>query len=235
MRVSFLKKIRKSTAARRLASFLITQYVRFVWLTCRWEYLGKEYPDPYWRQNKPVIGCFWHGRLLMMLKVWLGPHKFHMLISSHPDGEIIARATQNFGFGWVAGSSTRGGRQAFMNMVRILKKGESIGFTPDGPRGPRYQANIGVVQLARIGKAAILPVSYSSTKGIFMKSWDRFFLPLPFGRGVFMYGPLIEVAGSPKSDEELRQELEDSLKKLTRQVDLYCGRESEPLLLKEAS
>lgn len=232
--MKLLKKIRRSSVVRRLASCFITQYVKLIWLTGKWEYLGKDHPDPYWQQNKPVIGCFWHGRLLMMLKVWLGPHKFHMLISSHPDGEIIARATQKFGFGWIAGSSSRGGRRAFLDIIKVLRGGESIGVTPDGPRGPRYVASIGVIQMARLGGAAILPVSYSSTRGAFIKSWDRFFLPFPFGKGVFIYGPMIEVAGSKKSDEELRQELEDSLKELTRKADRYCGREIEKNLLKES-
>lgn len=231
----FFKKIRSSSFARRIASFFITQYVRLIWVTGKWDYLGKEHPEPYWCQNKPVIGCFWHGRLLMMLKVWSGPHKFHMLISSHPDGEIIARTTQSFGFGWIAGSSTRGGRKAYIDILRILKKGESIGVTPDGPKGPRYRASLGVIQMARQGGAAILPVSYSSTRGRFMKSWDRFFLPHPFCRGVFIYGPMIEVAGSPKNDESLRQELENSLKDLTRKADLYCGHEVEEALLEKSA
>jgi lysophospholipid acyltransferase (LPLAT)-like uncharacterized protein len=224
--VKLLKKIRRSSSVRRLAAFFITQYVRLIWATGKWDYIGKEYPEPCWQMNKPVIGCFWHGRLLMMLKVWLGSHKFHMLISSHPDGEIIARATQNFGFGWIAGSSNRGGRKALTTILRTLKQGESIGVTPDGPRGPRYKVSLGVIQMARLAGTAILPVSYSSTKGIFMKSWDQFFLPLPFGKGVFMYGPLVEVAGSLKSDEELRLDLETTLKELTRKADLYCGRKS---------
>ncbi len=66
-----------------------------------------------------------------------------------------------------------------------------------------------------------------------MKSWDRFFLPLPFGKGVILYGPVIEVVGSVKSDEELRQELENSLKDLTYKADLYCGHEAEKGLLQE--
>jgi len=231
--LKFFKKIRRSSVARRLAAFFITQYVKLVWATGKWEYLGKEYPEPYWHANKPVIGCFWHGRLLMMLKVWLGPHKFYMLISSHPDGEIIARATQSFGFGWVAGSSNRGGKRALLNIVKILRGGESIGVTPDGPRGPRHQVSLGVIQMAKLGRAAILPVSYSSTRGIFMKTWDQFFLPLPFGRGVFMYGPMIEVTDSEKTEEELRVELENSLKELTRKVDLLCGQKTKESALKE--
>jgi len=233
--VSFVKKIRKSSAARHIAAFFITQYVRLVWLTSRWEILGKEHPASYWDNNKPLICCFWHGRLLMMFKAWGGGHKLHMLISSHPDGEIIARTTQSFGYGWIAGSSTRGGRKALTDIIRVLRNGESVGITPDGPRGPRYQASLGIIQMARLGKTAIFPLSYSSTKGRFMKSWDRFFLPLPFGKGVFTYGPLIDVAESSKSDEELRQELEKSLINLTQQADLYCGHESKTLPSKEPS
>ncbi|OJW50595.1 MAG: hypothetical protein BGO67_05840 [Alphaproteobacteria bacterium 41-28] len=225
--MTLLKKIRSSSVVRRIVGLFIAQYVRLIWLTGKWKHLGKEHPDPHWRQNKPVIACFWHGRLLMMFKAWFGLHKLHMLISSHPDGEIIARTTQNFGYGWIAGSSTRGGRKALLNIVKTLKSGESTGITPDGPRGPRYQASLGVIQMARLGGAAIMPMSYSSTRGIFLKSWDQFFLPLPFGKGVIMYGPLIEVLGSTKTDEELRQDLEDSLKNLTQKADLYCGRKEK--------
>lgn len=221
--MSLYKKVRSSSFIRRLAGFFIAQYVRLIWLTNKWEHLDKEYPDPYWHQNKPVIACFWHGRLLMLFKAWFGNHKLHMLISSHPDGEIIARTTQNFGYGWIAGSSTRGGRQAFLKIVKTLKGGESVGITPDGPRGPRCQVTLGVIQMARLAEAAILPISYSSTRGIFMKSWDRFFLPLPFGKGVIIYGPLVKVANSSKSDEDLRQELENSLRNITQKADLYCG------------
>lgn len=233
--MSFFKTIRKSSSARRLASFFITQYVRLVWMTSKWEILGKENPDPYWEQNKPIIACFWHGRLLMMFKSWFGQHKLHMLISNHPDGQIIARTTQNFGYGWIAGSSNKGGRKAVLSILKTLKKGDSIGITPDGPRGPRYQASLGVIQMARLGNVALLPISYSSTRGTFMKSWDRFFLPLPFSRGVFIYGPMIEVINSSKSDEELREELEKSLNDLTRQADLYCGHSTEKLLLMESA
>ena len=110
-----------------------------------------------------------------------------------------------------------------LSMIRALKEKKSIGITPDGPRGPRYQVHPSIIQMARLGEAVVFPVSYSSTRGKFMGSWDRFFLPLPFGKGVIMYGAPIEVIGSSKSDEELRLELEDALKELTRQADAYCG------------
>jgi len=232
--VSFFKKIRRSSLARRLASFLITQYVRLVWMTSKWEIMGDEELSSYFKENKPVIVCFWHGRLLMMFKGWLGQHKLHMLISSHPDGQIIAHTTQNFGYGWIAGSSSKGGRKALLTILRTLKNGESVGVTPDGPRGPRYKASLGAIHMARLGNAALLPMAYSSRKGIFMKSWDRFFLPFPFSKGIFIYGPLLEVTDPSKSDEDFRQQLENSLKDITQKADRYCGHSVEELLLTES-
>jgi lysophospholipid acyltransferase (LPLAT)-like uncharacterized protein len=41
--------------------------------------------------KKPVILCFWHGRLLMVAYVWRSVMPFSMLISAHTDGELIAR------------------------------------------------------------------------------------------------------------------------------------------------
>ena len=224
--MKFFKKLRKLDVTKRVLASLITCYIKFVWLTSRWEFIGVEYPAACWRQNKAMIACFWHGRVLIMFKAWLSSNKFHMLISNHSDGEIIARTTQNFGFGWIAGSSSKGGRKAFMTILKTLKNGESVGVTPDGPRGPRYHMSLGSIQMARLSGAPIFPVSYSSTRGIFMKSWDQFFFPLPFGRGVFVYGPLLDIANSPKSDEELRQELETMLRDLTKQADLHCGQEA---------
>ncbi len=146
----------------------------------------------------------------------------------------MQRLVQNFGFGSIVGSSTRGGKGAVLSIVRALKQKKSIGITPDGPRGPRHRASLSVIQMARLGGAVVFPVSYSSTRGKFMKSWDHFFLPLPFGKGVIIYGAPIEVIGSSKSDEELRQELEDALKALTRKADIYCGHGDQMILSKES-
>jgi hypothetical protein len=58
-----------------------------------------------------------------------------------------------------------------------------------------------------------------------MRSWDRFLLPLPFGRGVYAWGEAIEVprdADAP-AREAARRELEDRLNALTTEADRICG------------
>jgi len=225
--MNLLKEIRKSMFIRKAAGVLIAYYVRLVWLTSRWESYGLEHAQPAWDANTPVLGCFWHARLLMMMKVWYGQHKFHMLISSHPDGQIVARAAESHNIGWVAGSTNRNPLQAMRKILGTLKGGESVGITPDGPRGPRYVATLGAIQIAKSAGVDVYPVAYSTTRGIFLKSWDRFLLPLPFGRGVFVYGEPVRIKDSKLSLEELRQLLEDRINLVTRQADALCGRTGE--------
>lgn len=224
--MKILRRHRTLPFVQWLAAFLVTLYVDIVWLTCRWKFIGEEFPTPYWKKKKPLIACFWHGRLLIMFKAWHTPQKLHMLSSTHPDGEIVGRVIENFGFGSVLGSSTKGGKKAFLSMVKILHNGESVGITPDGPRGPRHHISPGVIRMARLGKADILPLTYSVTKGTHLKTWDKFLLPFPFGRGVFIYGPVMNVSASSKTDEELQQDLETTLRNITQQADAYCGRKT---------
>ena len=83
----------------------------------------------------------------------------------------------------------------------------------------------GAVMTAELAHAVILPVAYGTTRRRILKSWDRFLLPLPFGRGVFVIGPEIEVPGSldPARREALRLRLESSLNEVTAEADRRMG------------
>lgn len=217
-----LKNISKKSWGSSLLAKFIEGYVRFVWLTSRWENYNRGEMEKAWEKDIPLVGTFWHSRLLMILKLWKG-HKLHMLISSHSDGAFIAKATQAFGYGWIVGSSNRQGAKAVRNMLDVIEAGNSIAITPDGPRGPRYTAKESPVTIARMAGVDIYPVTFSAKRGIFFRSWDRFFLPFPFNKGVFVYADPVRVSQSNKSDAELCKELEDKLNSITRKADEICG------------
>jgi lysophospholipid acyltransferase (LPLAT)-like uncharacterized protein len=180
---------------------------------------------PAWAGEKPVIVAFWHNRLAMMPACWPSRQPFHMLISSHPDGRLIANTVAHFGISAVAGSSTRGGGEAVRTLVRLVKDGASIGVTPDGPRGPRMRAGDGILTLARLSGAAILPASVSVSRRVVLKTWDQLIIPLPFSRGVMIWGDPITV---PRDADEaalavLRSKLEDDLNRLSAEADSMTG------------
>ncbi len=223
-----LKAILRNERVRGALCRLGTLYIRLVRRTGRWDLRGVETLDRLAAEGRPFIGCFWHGRILMMPYAWRdGRHRdLHMLISSHRDGQLIARTVAPFGIHTVAGSTRKGGAAAFRTILRLLRDGDVICFTPDGPRGPRMRVSPGVVQAARLSGAPIVPITFSAFRAVRMNSWDRFLVPLPFSGGVIRCGAPIEVARETDDGglEALRRHLEDTLNGLTLEADRHCGR-----------
>ncbi len=224
------KRFVRSTAARTTLCWLAAQYMRLIYLTGRWRVEGGDIPGRFWDENRPFILAFWHGRLLMMPYAWRRDRRMHMLTSQHRDGELIARTIAHFDIGVVRGSSSRGGAAAFRTMVKALGRNEYAGVTPDGPHGPRMRAADGIVALARLAKVPIIPATYGTTRRRVLRSWDRFLLPLPFSRGVILWGEPMSVP--PDADaaavEDFRQRLEVVLTALSDEADRRCGQPSIP-------
>lgn len=224
------KRILRSRAAVRLAADAIAFYVRLVHATSRWQVIGAEHPAGFWDRQEPFILCFWHGRLLMIPPVWRRDRRMHMLISQHRDGELIARAMDPFGIGTIRGSAgkagkkAKGGMNALRNIVRQLKGNEYAGFTPDGPRGPRMRASVGVVAAARLARVPLLPVTYAVKRRRVINSWDRFILPWPFNRGVYLWGEPIDVySDETETPEQAAARLEAAMNALCDRADALCG------------
>jgi lysophospholipid acyltransferase (LPLAT)-like uncharacterized protein len=224
------KRIQRSKAAVRFAADAIAFYVRLVYATTRWEIRGKEHPDTFWSENRPFILSFWHGRMLMIPPTWRRGRATHMLISQHRDGELMARAMDSFGIGTVRGSAAKAGKKdkggsgALRQIVRQLKLNEYAGLTPDGPRGPRMRASTGVIVAARLAQVPILPVTYAVKYRRVINSWDRFILPWPFNRGVYLWGEPIDVHSDiTETPEQAALRLEAVLNTLCDEADRICG------------
>ena len=96
------------------------------------------------------------------------------------DGGLLANVLDRFGVHPIRGSSSRRGRQALLECATAIERGFCLAVTPDGPRGPKYQMQPGVIALAQVTGAPIIPVTVQIRRRITMKSWDSFQIPLPF-------------------------------------------------------
>jgi len=200
---SLFKRLFKTEFFRRLLCWLAASYVRFVYYTSRVSIDAPEEAQPYVSGNLPAVFAFWHGRLLMMAMLNPKKRKMNVVISIHRDGEMLARTLRHFGVGTIRGSTSRGGTSAAINSVKLLKTGDNLSITPDGPRGPAMVAQGGIVSIARLAGLPIVPASYSSTHHRRMKTWDRFIVALPFGRIYYKVGEPMMNPTTQELEEEL--------------------------------
>ncbi|MDQ6975863.1 MAG: lysophospholipid acyltransferase family protein [Mariprofundaceae bacterium] len=185
--------------------------------TVRWKFVGNVYQPG---QQQRFMLSMWHSRTLMMplgFKEWNG----RMLISEHRDGAYIADAVALLGIIAVRGSSTRGGARAALQMLHTAQReNRDLGVTPDGPKGPAEVLKPGLVRLAMKAAYPVLPVSYASKRHLRVRSWDRFYIPLPFTDGVFVYGDYVH----PQEGESLNdfsQRVQQAMDETNQRAENY--------------
>lgn len=233
-----MKRLAKSRAAQAAGGWLAALYIRLVRLTGRWRTVGADELYARIGRGEPVIGCFWHGRLLMIRYLWPRGRSAHVLISQHRDGRLISDAMHHLGIETVTGSSSRGGSGALRAMLALLKRGESVFVTPDGPRGPRMRVAPGIIRLAQMSGVPVYPGTCSVSRRRILSSWDRFMLALPFCRGVYVVGEPLTVPrdADDAALERAREELERRLNAITAEADRMVGQAPvEPATLETAS
>jgi lysophospholipid acyltransferase (LPLAT)-like uncharacterized protein len=183
--------------------------IRLLKLSIRSETIGVEHLTSLWDKQERAIIAFWHDQLLLMVTGYPGKGA-KLLISESKDGELLTRTMKFFKHGTIRGSSSRGGRAAFKEMISMAQSDFDIVLTPDGPRGPRHELKDGVLQLARLSGRPVIPMAFACSHGYRFGSWDQCLLPYPFSRGVFSFGKPLYF----NKDEGLvsfREQLQDAM------------------------
>jgi len=212
-------------------AWLAWAVLRVLRSTTRFEVVGADRLERQWSASRPIVFAFWHGRSIMLPFLVRGRRDAYIMNSTHRDGEIITRALERFGIHSTRGSSTRGAVAGTLALLRALKRGSSVALIPDGPRGPAGVAKAGAVELASTAGAPLFPLSFSASRAIRLRGWDRMMLPVPGARVVCVVGEALAVTDGAhgRSDREvLRSALEVRLKEVTRLADRMAGRPEEP-------
>lgn len=164
--------------------------------------------------------AFWHCHILLMI---FSRHRkpITVMISRHKDGEYIASTMRRFGVGASRGSSSKGGGEALDQMLDLCVRGWNIAITPDGPRGPARVAQVGVVLAARRSAVPIVPVAVIAERKKQLASWDRFEIPHPFSRVMYVYGePIVVPADLPDSEiESWRVRVETQMRRMCDETE----------------
>lgn len=223
VRAKMYLKIKLERIKLFIIGFIGSNFARILFSTVKIGEKPVGYPRQLKCQGKNVIYAYWHAFMLIPGYVArnLG---IKVLISRHMDGEYITHISRQLGFDAVRGSTTRGGVKALMKMVRDTDKGASFIITPDGPRGPRFIVQPGIIFLAQKTGFPIIPVSLGLTNYWKLPSWDRFRIPKPFSKAMIIYGdPLTIPSKLEKSEIEV-------YRKLLEKVLIKMGNKAERIV-----
>lgn len=207
-RISALNKIKYSLVAN-----FISFYIRFCGIFTKYIKGGDANAVEIDKRQR-VIYAFWHNQQTFLLYPYRKQGKICVLVSMSKDGEYIARALPKFKMKAMRGSTTRGGYSALRGLMDIAQAGYNPAITPDGPRGPIYKAHAGIIYLAQKTHLPIIPAGVASSHSFAVNSWDKFQVPLPFGKCAVIYGPPLWV-GEDDDIEQCRLKLTEYLNEAT--------------------
>ena len=160
-----------------LGSTLAWWYTLFLGWTTRIYWFKTDEARALEEQGKGIIYAAWHNQQLFLLYPYR-KQKVAALISQSSDGEYIARVLPHFGMIAVRGSTTRGGARALIKLMQAARKGYCPMLTPDGPRGPIYTVQPGILFLAKKLGWPIIPVGTALSHKFKVGSWDKMRIPL---------------------------------------------------------
>jgi len=200
----------------RAAALIFYMLINIIGRTIRFEVEGWEYFEEARRDGHVPIHTLWHHAMFLAVYFWRRRGIVYMTSQSF-DGEYIARSIQRFGFGAVRGSSSRGGDSALIDMMRLHRDGIPVGFTVDGPRGPRLVAKMGPVMLAKMTGQPILPFTITAEHYWRVHTWDYLQVPMPFTRAHVRIAPPIYVLRD--ADQQMLQVKRDELQRALDEIN----------------
>ena len=192
----------------RLAGFLIATVIKTLGATYRFridDRLGMT------RANcalPPTIWACWHNCMFVMplLRSRFARHRTGALLTSASrDGDVLAETCRHFDIDTARGSRSRKKVAALRDSLRCLQRGSDFCITPDGPRGPRYQLQGGVILMAQLSQSGVMPVHVRPERYWEMRTWDRLIIPKPFTKIQVVFDDIVSI---PKTADKLSFETE---------------------------
>jgi lysophospholipid acyltransferase (LPLAT)-like uncharacterized protein len=189
----------------RLIGALAYPLIGSLCLTARWKVVGAGHYDEILAAGRQPIVAFWHGRILPA--AWFFRRRgIVAMTSANFDGQWTARILEHMGNRTVAGSSSRRGMRALLELKREVAAGHAAAFALDGPRGPARVPQPGAVWLAGASGAPLLPFHAEADRHWTINSWDRTQVPKPFSTVAVAIGRPIAVGGTDAGSLEAGQE-----------------------------
>jgi lysophospholipid acyltransferase (LPLAT)-like uncharacterized protein len=214
----------------RIEGWALAFYALVLHWTVRLTVHGDEHIREMLQSDRPTVMAAWHGQGHLLLSYLIGRFdlsRVSVIVTDDERTQVLAPMVRLMGgrpFAISGDDKSVAGPRRMLDLIRELRGGRIGYLHPDGPDGPARVPKEGVLFLAALSGAPILPFGAYTTSGYRLNRWDQYSLPLPFCRIALVIRPPFLV---PR-DKDRREGVERVTRELTLAVDqaeaLYRGR-----------
>ncbi len=158
--------------------------------------------DSSWGDHPVIFACL-HRDIIPAI-MFVRPWRPVLLVSSSPDGEILVKTLGEGEYRFVRGATGMDGGRALVLLRRELEAGHSLGLAVDGPEGPFGSIREGVLHLARMTGAPVVPLVARASRPLVLDTWDRTVVPVPFRRVEMEIGPTLRIPADAQEEDMAR-------------------------------
>jgi lysophospholipid acyltransferase (LPLAT)-like uncharacterized protein len=173
---------------RSIEGWALAFYALILHWTARLTVHGDEHVREMLESTQPTVMAAWHGQGHLLLPYLIGRFdlsRVSVIVTDDERADVLAPMVRVIGgrpYAISGEDRTVAGPRRLLGLIRELRAGRIGYLHPDGPDGPARVPKEGVVFLAALAGAQILPFGAYTSSGFHLDRWDQYALPLPFCR-----------------------------------------------------
>lgn len=215
-----LKRLSKNNFFLQIFASLVFLSLWIIKSTSNWNGVNEEIIEKELTKKKTLIVLIWHHQLMGSTFSWKFKPKLRPIATSHRDGQLSTLVQKKFGLDPLLRKKDN---PTFLikNISKAVQNGDCIYITPDAPHGPPKKINTNIFKLCQKFDLNIAILSFHTNKYFRINSWDKLKIPLPFSKGIYLWGNNIIQSKEFKNEIEFNKKISDELNKNSERIYDY--------------
>jgi len=215
-----LKRLSKNNFFLNLFANLVFLSLWIIKSTSNWRSVNEQIIEKELTKKKTLIVLIWHHQLMGSTFSWKFKPKLRPIATSHRDGQLSTLVQKKFGLDPLLRKKDN---PTFLikNISKAVQNEDCIYITPDAPHGPPKKINTNIFKLCQKFDLNIAILSFHTNRYFRINSWDKLKIPLPFSKGIYLWGNEIIQSKEFKNEIDFNKKISDELNKNSERINDY--------------
>ena len=215
-----LKRLSKNNFFLNLFANLVFLSLWIIKSTSNWKGANEQIIEKELTKKKTLIVLIWHHQLMGSTFSWKFKPKLRPIATSHRDGQLSSLVQKKFGLDPLLRKKDN---PTFLikNIQKAVQNEDCIYITPDAPHGPPKKINTNIFKLCQKFDLNIAILSFHTNRYFQINSWDKLKIPLPFSKGIYLWGNEIIQSKEFKNEIDFNKKISDELNKNSERINDY--------------